>query len=148
MFTKTKIAIVLVGSLIAGVAGAQGLRGHGRGQMIEKFDTNKDGKLDDSEKAAAKTAFEAQHAAKKKEMLTKFDTNKDGKIDDTERGVARDARMTERFKKLDTDGNGQVSLAEFKANKLAKQGRGGRMHHRGGHAFGKGRGMGQGKGTK
>jgi len=137
MLTKMKIAIVLVGSLVVGgVAAAQGL-GHGRGQMIEKFDSNKDGKLDANEKAAMKTAFDAKRAEMKKEMLTKFDTNKDGKVDDGERAVARDARMTETFKKLDTDGNGQISITEFKAGKLGKQGRAGHrgMHHRG-HGFG------------
>ena len=148
MLTKMKIAIVLVGSLITGVAAAQGIQGHGRGQMIEKFDTNKDGKLDATEKAAMKTAFQAKRAEMKKEMLTKFDANKDGKLDDGERAVARDTRMNETFKKLDTDGNGQISLTEFKAGKLAHQGRhGGGMHHRG-HGVGKGRGMGKNKGTK
>lgn len=143
MLTKMKIAIALVGSLlVGGVAAAQGLHdgGHGRGkQMIEKFDTNKDGKLDATEKAAMKTAFEAKRAEMKKNMLLKFDTNKDGKIDDSERAVARDTKLTERFKKLDTDGNGQISINEFKAGKLNKQPRRGGMHHRG-HGFGKGRG--------
>jgi hypothetical protein len=146
MLTKMKIAIVLCASLVAGVAGAQGMKHHGgRGKvMIEKFDTNKDGKLDATEKASMKTAFEAQRAAKKKEMLTKFDTNKDGKLDDAERTAAREVRLTERFKKLDTDGNGQISFNELKAGKMAKQPRRGGMHKRG-HGFGKGRGLGVGK---
>ena len=149
MLTKMKIAIVLVGSLlVGGVAAAQGLHDHGRGKvMIEKFDTNKDGKLDATEKAAMKTAFEAKRAEMKKDMLLKFDTNKDGKIDDGERAVARDTKLTERFKKLDTDGNGQISLTEFKAAKLNKQPRKGGMHHRG-HAFGKGKAKGRALGTK
>lgn len=141
MLTKMKIAIVLVGSLaVAGVAGAQGLKDHngGRAKMIEKFDTNKDGKLDATEKTAMKTAFEARRAEMKKNMLAKLDTNRNGKVDDSERAAARDAMLTERFKKLDTDGNGQISLNEFKAGKLNKQGRRGGMHHRG-HGFGKGR---------
>lgn len=147
MLTKMKIALVLVGSLVVGgVAAAQGFNGHGgRGQMIEKFDTNKDGKLDDSEKAAMKTAFEAKRAEMKKERLAKLDTNKDGKVDDSERAAARDLRMTEMFKKLDADNNGQISLSEFKAGKLGHQGRhGGGMHR---HGFGKGR-RGFDKGTK
>ena len=148
MLTKMKIAIVLCASLVAGVAGAQGMKHHGgRIKMIEKFDTNKDGKLDDKEKASLKAAFQAQHAAKKQEMLTKFDTNKDGKLDDAERSSARDVKLTERFKALDTDGNGQISINEFKAAKQMKQPRKGGMKHRG-HALGKGRGLGRGKLTK
>jgi hypothetical protein len=148
MLTKMKIAIALVGSLlVGGVAAAQGFNGgHGRGQMIEKFDTNKDGKLDATEKTAMKTAFDAKRAEMKKNMLTKFDSNKDGKIDDSERAAARDTKLTERFKKLDTDGNGQLSINEFKAGKLNKQPRrGGGMHHRG---HGKGMGKGRALGTK
>lgn len=44
-----------------------------------------------------------------------FDTNKDGKLDDAEREAMMDQKVTEHFKQLDTDGNGAVTLAEFKA---------------------------------
>jgi hypothetical protein len=126
MFTKMKIAIVLCASLVAGVAGAQGLKPE-RAKMIEKM--------------------KAEHAAKKQEMLTKFDTNKDGKLDVSERTAARDLRLTERFKKLDTDGNGVISMTEFKAGKLAKQPRKIGKHKRG-HGMGKGRGLGRGNVSK
>lgn len=45
---------------------------------LEKYDANKDGKLDEAE---MKTMRETQQ----KEMLEKYDTNKDGKIDEAER---------------------------------------------------------------
>src|SRR3954468_7133539 len=120
MFTKMKVALVICGSLVAGVAGvagAQGFAKHDRGQMMQKYDANKDGSLSDTEKAAMKADFQAKRAEMKKEMLAKFDTNKDGKLDETERAAAREARQVETFKKLDTDGNGQISLQEFKAGK-------------------------------
>ena len=147
MFTKMKVALVICGSLVAGVAGIAGAQGfaHDRGQMIQKYDTNKDGKLDDSEKAAMKADFNAKRAEKKSEMLGKYDTNKDGKLDPSERAVARDDRMTAMFKKLDTDGNGQISLAEFKAGKQARVGG---MHHRGRGGHRGGFGHGRGNGTK
>src|SRR5437870_3281392 len=61
MLTKMKIAIVFVGSLVAGVAGAQGFSHSGpdRATVIQKYDTNKDGKLDDQEKATMKADFTA-----------------------------------------------------------------------------------------
>jgi hypothetical protein len=139
MFTKMKIAFVVAGSLVAGVAVAG--PHFDRAQVIQKYDTNKDGQLSDQEKTALEADMKAKHEQMKQERLTKFDTNKDGKLDDAERAAAKDARATERFKKLDTDGNGQLSLGEFKAGHQGKQGRFGGMHgHRGGH-FGMKRGQ-------
>ena len=61
--------------------------------MLEKFDANKDGQLDDAEKAAAKADFEAKRAEMKaafeKKMLEKFDANKDGQLDDAEKAAAK-----------------------------------------------------------
>ena len=116
MFTKMKVALVIAGSLVAGVAAAQG-----------------------SGSGAPNPDFKAKRQAFKQEMLQKFDTNKDGKLDDAERATAHEQMLVERFKKLDTDGNGQISLAEFKAGK--DQMRHGRGMHRGMH-----RGMKHGRG--
>ncbi len=112
MLTKLKIALVIAGSLVCGVAAAQGTAGS-QGPQGPRPDFK----------------------AKKAEMLQKFDTNKDGKLDDAERTAAREQRTIERFKKLDTDGNGSLSLAEFKAGK-----RGGRHHARRGHGMHRGNG--------
>jgi Ca2+-binding EF-hand superfamily protein len=53
--------------------------------MLEKFDTNKDGSLDDNEREAMK----AQHEAHREEMLQRFDSDKDGKLSDSERDAMR-----------------------------------------------------------
>ena len=93
-------------------------RRRGRDEILQKYDTNKDGKLDDTEKAAMNADFKAKRAERKAEMLAKFDTNKDGKLDES--GARRDAsdeRATEAFKKLDANGDGQLSLDEFKAGR-------------------------------
>ncbi len=57
--------------------------------MLEKFDVNKDGQLDDQEKAAMKAEFEAKHAEMKQKMLEKFDVNKDGQLDDQEKAAMK-----------------------------------------------------------
>lgn len=127
MLTKTKIALAFVASLAAGgVAAAQGFHGGGRGQMLQKYDTNKDGKLDDAEKAQLKADFQAKRAQK----IAQFDLNKDGKLDDTERAAMRDARTAETFQKLDKNGDGVLSLDEFKAARehMGRHARG-RFHH-------------------
>lgn len=125
MFTKKlTIALALFGSVAGiGVAAADGFRGGaGRAEIIQKYDLNKDGKLDDGEKAAMRADFKAKFEQKRAEMISKFDTNKDGKLDDAEKAAMRDALATERFQKLDTNKDGVLSLDEFKAGKVA-------MHH-------------------
>ena len=106
----------------------QGPRGQHRGmmnpeqrkQMLEKFDTDKDGKLSDEERKAMREEFmknrpqrpqmpgqpgaqgpqgpRGQHRGmmdpeQQKKMLEKFDTDKDGKLSDEERKAAREEFM-------------------------------------------------------
>jgi len=75
--------------------------------ILARFDTNKNGKLEPAEREKAREALAAgrkrvarrQHAA----MLKQFDANKDGKLDRTEakqaRGVLRKARAKKRIEK-------------------------------------------------
>ncbi len=126
MLTKLKVALILSASLIGGVAAAHGFSGADKAALLQKYDTNGDGKLDDTERAAMKADFAAKRAEKKAQMLAKYDTNKNGKLDPAERKVMRDDKLTARFEKLDTNHDGQVSIAEFKAG--AKLG-----HHHHGH---------------
>jgi Ca2+-binding EF-hand superfamily protein len=128
MLKKSKLLVVfsmltLVGT--AGVAAARNGQGPGgpRGKALaQTFDRNQDGKLDDAERAAMRAAKEAKHAERHKQMLAQFDRNQDGKLDDAEREQAIEQKAADHFKKLDSNGDGAVSLAEFKA--------GVRNHHR------------------
>ena len=134
MLTKLKLALLIAAPLVAGAttyAVAQG-DGPNRKELIQKFDQNGDGKLDDAERAQMKAAFEAKRAEHHKEMLAKFDTNKDGKLDAAERKVMRDERLTQRFQAMDKDGDGKLTLDEFKAGAGAKQG----FHRHGRHGHG------------
>ena len=51
----------------------------------QKYDADKDGKLNDEEKAAAKAAAAAKSKQTREENLAKYDANHDGKLDDDER---------------------------------------------------------------
>lgn len=74
------------------------------------------------DKVVTKAEFEA-HA---KAMFDKMDVNHDGRIDKGD----REAKMMEKFKSIDTDGNGSISPAEFMAAH-AKGGHEGMQHEMG-----------------
>ena len=70
MFKRWKLAVVAASLLIGGVAVAKPadhVAGGKRPAMLSKFDANKDGKLDATERAAMQ-----------KEKFAKLDTNHDG----------------------------------------------------------------------
>src|SRR5215470_18268809 len=54
-------------------------------RLLQQYDKNHDGKLDDSEKEAMKKDQEA----KRKEFIAKYDKNGDGKLDESEMAAAR-----------------------------------------------------------
>jgi EF hand len=118
-----KLVIMTAALAVGGISGVALARGHGGGgkAMVEKphaersskFDANKDGKLDDAEKAQLKAAF----AAKKAERLARFDANKDGQLDETERTAMHEERVAKRFAMLDTNKDGAITLEEMKAEK-------------------------------
>jgi Ca2+-binding EF-hand superfamily protein len=107
----------------AGIVAAQGVKTGPKGadfaakraEMLQKYDVNKDGKLDDTERKAAFEAMRAEHEAERAAKLKQFDKNADGKLDDAERTAMHDAQVVEHFNQLDTDKNGSISLSEFKA---------------------------------
>ncbi len=71
-----------------------------KAKMLEKFDANKDGELDETERKAAREARKGMKGKKggkkspemRAKLLEKFDANKDGKLDETERAAAKAAR--------------------------------------------------------
>ena len=133
MLTKRTLALLIAAPLMAGATTYAVAQGDGptRKELIQKFDQNGDGKLDDAERAQMKAAFEAKRAEHHQEMLAKYDTNKDGKLDAAERKVMRNEKLTQRFQAMDKDGDGKLTLDEFKAGAGAKQGF--HRHSRHGH---------------
>ena len=120
MFTKMKLAMLIATPLVAGaatyaIAGDAGPDHQPPAELVQKFDKNGDGKLDDAERAQMKTAFEAKRAEHKKEALASYDLNKDGKLDAAERTAMRDDKLAERFQAMDKNADGKLTLDEFKA---------------------------------
>ena len=127
-----------------------GHKGKGMGRMMERFDTNEDGKLTQEELDGAR-----------KKLLATHDANKDGKLTLAEfeklwLDVKR-KRMVRSFQRIDEDGNASITVDEFLkpyAKIIARMDRNDdgaldskdRPHKRGG-MMGQG-GMGQGGGMK
>ena len=139
MLTKLKLALFVSAPLVAGATTYAVAGGHSADHeaMKQKFDQNADGQLDDAERAQMKAAFEARRAERRAAMLAKFDRNHDGTLDDAERAAMRDAKLAERFARLDANGDGKISLDEFKAGAA----KGGFHHGRHGHGRSRGAGM-------
>jgi len=84
----------------------------GRPEAIKQYDTDKDGKLSEAEKEAARAAYRARRE------LQYYDKNKDGKLDESET-AARDKGRAEREKRhkefmdrFDKNKNGQIDEGE------------------------------------
>jgi len=91
-------------------------------ELVLKADANKDGKLDDRERAALQVSIKAARQAHRAQVLAKFDANKDGKLDDAERNKLRAEKIDQRFKAIDKNSDGVISKAEFSAMAAARMG--------------------------
>src|ERR1043165_4500274 len=115
MLTKLKLAMLISAPLPAGATTYAVAQGDGpKHELLQKFDKNGDGKLDDAERADMKAAFTAKRAEHRKEMLAQYDTNREGRLEAAERAAMRDAKLPERFKTMDANGDGKLTLDEFK----------------------------------
>ena len=66
-------------------------------EILKKFDTDGDGELSETEKAAAK-ANKGKRPSKE-EILAKFDADGDGKLSDTEKSAAKAAKKAKKDSK-------------------------------------------------
>ncbi|GAA5484801.1 EF-hand domain-containing protein [Haloferula sargassicola] len=83
-------------------------------QVLEKFDKDGDGKLNEEERKAMRDEREAM----RKKIMATYDTDGDGKLSADERKAMREAMMKrhkELLEKYDADKDGKLSSEERKA---------------------------------
>ena len=90
-------------------------------EILEQYDLNEDGKIDEEERQAAKEARRAARAERRAEHIAEFDTDGDGELSDEEKQAARDARREalqikreEKFAEIAGE-DGCLDLEEFSA---------------------------------
>ncbi|MFN0249528.1 MAG: EF-hand domain-containing protein [Kofleriaceae bacterium] len=79
----------------SGAADARDHRGDRRARVLERFDANRDGQLDDQERGALMAAKQQRRA----KMKQRFDANGDGQLDRREKRQAKTAIRTERMQR-------------------------------------------------
>lgn len=89
-----RFAFVVVSLACASVAHAQEKPADDRvpPSVLKKYDRNKDGVLDESERAKweeDKAAAREKYRKQREELLEKYDTNKDGRLSEEERAAAK-----------------------------------------------------------
>jgi hypothetical protein len=82
MISKLKLVVATAVLAVGGLSGFALANGHmgGRKALVEKFDANKDGKLDDAEKAKLVEARKAMREERIAERFAEMDANKDGSV--------------------------------------------------------------------
>lgn len=92
--------------------------------LLEKFDQDGDGKLNEAERSEVKKAMKKRHEANKAKMLERFDTDKNGELSTEEKKTALPALMKERkeiraavIKEFDKDGDGSLNPEERKGSR-------------------------------
>lgn len=81
-------------------------------EIIERFDKDGDGKLNEEEREAAKAARKEMMKNRRAEMLEKFDKDGDGELNEEERKAMREEMKKRMLEKFDKDGDGELSDEE------------------------------------
>jgi len=92
---------------------------HRQRRMLDQFDTNKDGKLDEQERAAAREFENSRRAERERnrraELIKRYDINGDGELDESEQAAADEF---ERQRRTGMENMLRVQLLErFDANR-------------------------------
>jgi len=82
------LALLSLTTLVSAEAGSAKERKPSKASL-EKYDADKDGQLNDEEKAKAKEGAKEKAKHTREENLAKYDANKDGKLDEAEHAAKK-----------------------------------------------------------
>ena len=92
--------------------------------LLDKFDKDGDGKLNEEERSEIRKEFMKRREANKARRLERFDTDKDGELSAEEKEAAKPVLIEERkqikesvLKEFDKDGDGKLSPEERKGTR-------------------------------
>jgi len=86
------VAVMMVsGFAVSSFAGDKQRNPEMHKKLLEKFDKDGDGKLNEEERAAAKAAFQNKHPEAREKVIAHFDKDGDGKLNEEERAAAKAA---------------------------------------------------------
>jgi len=131
--------VLLAGTAQADPEGRRGRRGMPpklRQKLLEQFDANGDGRLDETERAAAKAAMQAKREERKQQILERFDADGDGQLNDEEKAAAKEAFKAKMKERFDKNGDGELDEQERRALKRHLKHRKRMRHRRGGRGCG------------
>lgn len=93
-------------------------------KMMDKYDTDGDGKLSEQEKATAMSDMQKYKDEKWSDLMQKYDKDGDGMISQEEwtaikndKGHYKEGAWSDMISKYDRDGDGKISEQEFSAMK-------------------------------
>src|SRR5689334_14240332 len=87
-----------------------------RQKKLERFDTDKDGKLSDAEREAMRASFKQRFA----EVKQRFDADHDGTLSEGERAAMRKEHVQRLLDRLDQNKDGVLSADEVKCSRLSR----------------------------
>ena len=132
MMKITKLTILAISAALTMIMTASAQDGDKKGKrlggegkkalhqrILEKFDVDGDGKLNESEKSEVKKAMTQRRDENQAKMLSRFDSDKDGTLSPEEKKSAAPTIKKERkeihqaaLKQFDKDGDGKLSPEE------------------------------------
>lgn len=92
-----------------------------KSKLLEQYDKNGDGKLDETEREAMRKDREAKRKEREAELIKKYDKNGDGKLDEAERQAMRDEYRKKRDAAIEKQAPNAPKKEELKKEEPKKQ---------------------------
>ncbi|HEY4243407.1 MAG TPA: EF-hand domain-containing protein [Kofleriaceae bacterium] len=124
MFTKLKLILATSAALLGGAV------------TLAAAQPAPSAAVQPADRAQMRELRQEKRAEKRAAMKERFDSNRDGKLEPAERRAMRETLASERFAKLDKNGDGVITRDEFVQGAMHRHARGFGKRFRGGAPMG------------